>query len=202
LEAALLTNSHIERGAAYDALRKKLPSGVPHELITRFWAEQMRFPVAYAKLYRTPDEYMDAVLAGLRAWDSPAATFLVRAAADGPMPDALRAANRAFAVLANSPSPYTPKGRATILAALAHPPVLAGAQAAVAAHGWRDDAYSFARALVYDGGDASVEVLRRWVRAGIEARDLDLKELGKLARFAQTPSMNDLLSKELLAGLP
>jgi hypothetical protein len=192
LEAALVANSSDERGEAYAVLRRKLPPGVPHEIVSRFWAEQMSFPAVYLRLRVTPDEYMGAVLAGLRAWRSPAATFLVTSIADEPAAGNLRAANKAFYVLANSPSPYSPKGRATILATLAHPPYLAGAQAAVAAHGWRGDAMSFLRALVYDGGDASVDVLRPWFRAIVTAEEFQRMELLSFSRFAETPQMKAL----------
>jgi hypothetical protein len=198
LTAALVANTPAERGAAFDALRKKLPPGVPHELLTRFWAAQMRVPAVYHRLRVTPDEYMPAVLAGLRRWRAPAATFLVTAVADEPTPDALRAANRAFYVIANSPTPYTPKGRAGILATLTHPPYLVGAQAVVAAHGWRGDAYAFPRALVFDGGDTSVATLRPWFEAAVAAGDADQadrKELMKFAKYASTPSMAALFAE-------
>jgi hypothetical protein len=194
LEAALVANSPSARGRAYDVLKRKLPPGVPSDLLTQFWAEQMSFAVVYHRLRVTPDEYLDAVLAGLRKWSSPAATFLLTSIADEPTPANLRAANKAFYVLANSPSPYSPKGRATILATLSHAPYLAGAQAVVAAHGWKDDALSFFRALIYDGGDASVDVLRPWVRAAAKA-DQERQELLGFSRFAQTPNLKALFEE-------
>jgi hypothetical protein len=194
LKAAVEANSHVERGEAYALLCRKLPPGVPHALITRFWAEQMRFPAVYYRLRATPDEYIDAVLAGLRAWSSPGSDFLVRSVADAPSADALRAANKAFFVIANSPNPFTPKGRATIVATLADPRFLAGAQAVVAAHGWKGDARSFMRALVYDGSDASVEVLRPWVQAAVAAGDPDAADLRGYTRFAETPAMKALFA--------
>ena len=141
-------------------LARKLPPGVPHRLITRYWARRMTHPNVYYRLRPLPDEYVDAVVAGLRAWDAPASTFLVRAIGEAPTADALRAANKAFYGLDNLPNPYTPKGRATILAVLVHRPYLSAAQATVTAHGWGGDAYGFARALVYDGSNGSVAALR------------------------------------------
>lgn len=194
LAAALVANSPIARGRAYAVLKRKLPPGVPRDLVTRFWAEQMSFAAVYHRLRVTPDEYLDAVLAGLRKWSSPAATFLLRSIADEPTAHNLRGANKAFYVLANSPNPYSPKGRATILATLSHAPYLAGAQAVVAAHGWQGDAISFLRALIYDGGDGSVDVLRPWVQAAAKV-DRERKELLRFSRFAQTPELKALFEE-------
>ena len=178
------------RHEAFGVLAKKLPPGVPHELISRFWGERMTHANVYHRLRLIPDEYVNAVLAGLRAWSSPVSTFLIRAVREAPTPDALRAANKAFYGLGNLRDPYTPKGRATILAVLAHPPYLAAAQATVAAHGWHGDAYMFARALVYDGSDASVGALR-----AAAARHADRTELLKFERFAETPGMKHLFAE-------
>jgi hypothetical protein len=175
---------------AFDVLGRKLPPGVPHQLITRFWGQRMTHPNVYYRLRTIPDEYVDAVLAGLRAWSSPVSTFLTGAVGEAPTPDTLRAANKVFHCLGNLRDPYTPKGRATILAVLAHSPYLAAAQATVAAHGWDGDAYMFARALVYDGSDASVAALR--AAAGSHA---DRTELLKFARFAETPAMKQLFAE-------
>jgi hypothetical protein len=132
---------------AFDVLGRKLPPGVPHALITRFWARRMTFPGVYYPIRAVPDEYVDAVLAGLRAWHSPASTFLLRAV-------------------------------------LAEPAYLT--------HGWSGDEYAFARALVYDGSDGSVEALRAAAGADPENRT----NLRSLASFAETRAM-----KEFLVGL-
>ena len=192
LEAAIEANSPAARHAAYGLLRRKLPPGVPLAVVTRFWAEQMAFSAIYHRLRVTPDEYTDAVLAGLRAWKSPAATFLVVSVEGEPTAETLRAANRAFYVLANHPTPYTPKGRAAIRATLTDARYLAGATAAVAAHGWRGDGLSFFRALVYEGGDGAVDTLRPWLRAAMPSRDR--VELENFARFAETPKMKALFA--------
>lgn len=194
LEAALSENTPGARGRAYDVLKQKLPPGVPGGLVTRFWAEQMSFAAVYHRLRVTPDEYLDAVIAGLRKWSSPAATFLLTSITDEPTADDLRAANKAFYVLANSPSPYSPKGRATILSTLGHAPYLAGAQAVVTAHGWQGDAISFLRALIYEGGDKSVEVLRPWFRAAAGI-DQQREQLLGFSRFAQTPGLKKLFEE-------
>jgi hypothetical protein len=179
---------------ALEMLGRKLPPGVPPQVLTRFWTERMTYPCVYHRLRVLPDEYIDAVLAGLRAWSSPASTFLIRAMGKAPTPDAVRAANKAFYNLDNLRDPYTPKGRATILAVLAHRPYLAAVQAVVAVHGWNGDAYGFTRALVYDGSNASVAVLRQAALAG---RDADRTELLKFARHAQTRAMKRLFAELL-----
>ncbi len=192
LKAALARGASLPaRLEAFEVLGRKLPPGVPHQLITGFWTRRMTYPCVYHRLRVLPDEYLDAVLAGLRAWSSPASTFLTRAIGEAPTPDSVRAANKAFYNLANLPDPYAPKGRATILAVLAHRPYLAAAQAVVAVHGWNGDAYAFTRALVYDGSNGSVAVLRA---AAVANRDAGLTDLLKFTRHAQTRAMKRLFA--------
>jgi hypothetical protein len=69
---------------------------------------------------------------------------------------------------------------------------LAAAQAVVAVHGWNGDAYAFTRALVYDGSNASVAVLRA---AALANRDADRTELLKFTRHAQTRTMKRLFAE-------
>jgi hypothetical protein len=191
LEAALAPRSAFPaQSAAFDVLARKLPKGVPLALVERFWAERMRHPCVYYRLKGLPDEYAGAVIAGLRAWKAPSAVFLTKAIEDAATADALRAANKAFFELDAAPEPYSPRGKKRILAAIAEPRYLAAMRAAVAAHGFDEDAFMFARAAIYEAGDASVDALRPWALASSgEGR----ARLRRLADYASTAPMRALL---------
>ena len=191
LEAAIAPKSaYPARAAAFDVLAKKLPTGVPTKLVERFWATRMRHPCVYYRLKGLPDEYAGAVIAGLRAWKAPAAVFLTKAIEDAPSAASLRAANQAFFELDAAPEPYSPRGKKRILAAIADPRYLAAMRAAVAAHGFGDDAFMFARAAIYEAGDASVDALRPWALA---SKGAERARLRGLADYASTTAMRALL---------
>jgi hypothetical protein len=119
-----------ERAAVGDLFRASLPPGIPARLISKVWAQCIPHPNIYSCMRRVTDGYVDAVVAGLKKRRAPAATFFVAAAGKRPTLAKLKAANSAFLGL-EPPEPYTPKGRARILAVMAQPSFRAAAQAAV-----------------------------------------------------------------------
>jgi hypothetical protein len=191
LEAGLATGADWPaKRAAQEALRK-LPPGVPKPLVARCWSTLVTHPMAYHSLRKTPDAYLDAVLDGLKGWHAPAATFLIHAAGEAPSPTDVRAANRAFYEL-EPREPFAPKGRASIRGVMANSRFLAAAQNVVAVFGWQGDARMFARALMFEGGKSSVDLLRPIVVAAAERGGQERTDLLGYVRFIESPEMREL----------
>jgi hypothetical protein len=123
-----------EIGAAARALRK-LPAGMPVDVVREAWRWVMRFPWVYHTLRKLPDDRFELVVAGLEAWKSPASTFFRAVLAVDRSPSALQAANRAFYELDNLPQPFAPSGRKRIELVMKQPVYAAAVRATFSEHG-------------------------------------------------------------------
>lgn len=183
--------------AALSALRR-LPPGVPRDLVRGAWARLVPHAMTFHTLRKTPDSYLDAALEGLGASRTPAATFLVHALGPNPTSQEIHEANKAFRAL-DPDMPYTPAGQASIRAVLQDPRYLEGVLAVLSTVGRCEgcpegigDSLLFVRAAIYEGGEAARAAMGPIVRrAREEGVDRDL--LVKLARFAGSPAMARVL---------